>query len=822
MEKRQVEILAPAGSFDSMKAAVAAGADAVYMGGSRFGARAYADNPDEKGLLEAIDYVHLHGRRLYMTVNTLFKEDELKELENYMRPYCERGLDGVIVQDLGALAFMRRHFPGLELHSSTQMTVTSVYGARMMKEMGCSRVVTAREMSLEEIRRIHDEADIEIESFVHGALCYCYSGQCLMSSLIGGRSGNRGRCAQPCRLPYSVYEPGDISRMNGKHSVPEQAGQAGARSRISEQTGKKNRGKKPASSGQPGPSPLNKSSERYVLSLKDLCTLDILPDIIEAGVYSLKIEGRMKSPRYTAGVVSIYRKYVDRYLEQGRDGYCVEPEDRKMLLDLFDRGGFTDGYYARHNGRGMVALREKPEFREGNQKLFEYLDKTYVEAELKEKVRGHVELAEGEPSRLTLECRKEKVQVLGQAPQAAEKQPMTREKVLKQLNKTGGSPFCFETLTAQIEGDLFLPVQALNELRRTGFQELEKKLTGARAMTGEGGMGAESRQEENGADGAALVIGHSSAAQESRSVLIQTAAPQSQPGLTQSQAQPPAQPVLTAFLEETAQLSPVLARGEISVVYLDADGFSPDQWRDIANRCHDRGKQCWLALPQIFRSHAQRYLGASRHLLCQAGFDGVLIRALEETVWLKDLMEQEKPELPLPFGMDASVYGWNSRSAKVLASVGASVLAMPWELNSREMEPVLETCRGLGLTSELIIYGNAPMMVSAQCITNTVKGCTHKRGTLMMKDRTGAVLPVKNHCSFCYNTIYNPAPLSLLGSEKLVRRLRAERLRLQFTVEGTEQTEKVLDAFIGSFVYDRDVEVPFRDFTRGHFKRGVE
>ena len=822
MEKRQVEILAPAGSFDSMKAAVAAGADAVYMGGSRFGARAYADNPDEKGLLEAIDYVHLHGRRLYMTVNTLFKEDELKELENYMLPYCERGLDGVIVQDLGALAFMRRHFPGLELHSSTQMTVTSVYGARMMKEMGCSRVVTAREMSLEEIRRIHDEADIEIESFVHGALCYCYSGQCLMSSLIGGRSGNRGRCAQPCRLPYSVYEPGDISRMNGKHSVPEQAGQAGARSRISEQTGKKNRGKKPASSGQPGPSPLNKSSERYVLSLKDLCTLDILPVIIEAGVYSLKIEGRMKSPRYTAGVVSIYRKYVDRYLEQGRDGYCVEPEDRKMLLDLFDRGGFTDGYYARHNGRGMVALREKTEFREGNQKLFEYLDKTYVEAELKEKVRGHVELAEGEPSRLTLECRKEKVQVLGQAPQAAEKQPMTREKVLKQLNKTGGSPFCFETLTAQIEGDLFLPVQALNELRRTGFQELEKKLTGARAMTGEGGMGAESRQEENGADGAALVIGHSSAAQESRSVLIQTAAPQSQPGLTQSQAQPPAQPVLTAFLEETAQLSPVLARGEISVVYLDADGFSPDQWRDIANRCHDRGKQCWLALPQIFRSHAQRYLGASRHLLCQAGFDGVLIRALEETVWLKDLMEQEKPELPLPFGMDASVYGGTSRSAKVLASVGASVLAMPWELNSREMEPVLETCRGLGLTSELIIYGNAPMMVSAQCITNTVKGCTHKRGTLMMKDRTGAVLPVKNHCSFCYNTIYNPAPLSLLGSEKLVRRLRAERLRLQFTVEGTEQTEKVLDAFIGSFVYDRDVEVPFRDFTRGHFKRGVE
>ncbi len=798
MEKRQVEILAPAGSFDSMKAAVAAGADAVYMGGSRFGARAYADNPDEKGLLEAIDYVHLHGRRLYMTVNTLFKEDELEELENYMRPYCDRGLDGVIVQDLGALAFMRRHFPGLELHSSTQMTVTSVYGARMMKEMGCSRVVTAREMSLEEIRRIHDETDIEIESFVHGALCYCYSGQCLMSSLIGGRSGNRGRCAQPCRLPYTVYEPGDLSRQKDKHCAPEQAGQSGARYRIIEQTGKKNRDQKPAVSGRTGPSPLNKSSERYVLSLKDLCTLDILPDIIEAGVYSLKIEGRMKSPRYTAGVVSIYRKYVDRYLEQGRDGYFVEPGDRKMLLDLFDRGGFTDGYYARHNGRGMVALREKPEFREGNQKLFEYLDKTYVVAELKEKVRGHVELAEGEPSRLTLESRGEKVQVLGQAPQAAENQPMTREKVLKQLNKTGGSPFSFETLTAQIEGDLFLPVQALNELRRTGFQELEKKLTGARVLTGEGGIGAQFRS-----------VPAKTAAPKSQSVPAKTAAPQSQS-------------VLTAFLEETAQLSPVLARGEISVVYLDADGFNPDQWRDIADRCHDRGKQCWLALPQIFRSHAQRYLGANRRLLCQAGFDGVLIRALEEAVWLKDLMEQENQKTSLPFGMDASVYGWNSRSAEVLASMGTSLLTMPWELNSREMEPVLGACRGLGLASELIIYGNAPMMVSAQCITNTVKGCTHKRGTLMMKDRTGALLPVKNHCSFCYNTIYNPAPLSLLGSEKLVGRLMPDRLRLQFTVEGTEQTEKVLDAFIGSFVYGRDVEAPFRDFTRGHFKRGVE
>ena len=337
---RKAELLAPAGSFDSLKAAVAAGADAIYMGGSRFGARAYAQNAAGEEMVEAIRYAHLHGCRLYMTVNTLFKEKELDELCDYMKPYYEAGLDGVIVQDLGALQVMKRAFPGMELHASTQMTVTSVYSAKMLKEMGCCRVVPARELSLEEISRIYKETGMDIETFVHGALCYCYSGQCLMSSLIGGRSGNRGRCAQPCRLPYRVWE------------------------------GDKAEGKS-----------LNKENQKFVLSLKDLCTLDILPEILEAGVYSLKIEGRMKSPRYTAGVVRIYRKYLDLYETYGKDGYYVDPEDKKELLDLFDRGGFTSGYYEKHNGKDMVALKEKPEFREGNQKLFDFLDANYVEKE---------------------------------------------------------------------------------------------------------------------------------------------------------------------------------------------------------------------------------------------------------------------------------------------------------------------------------------------------------------------------------------------------------------------------------------------------------
>ena len=276
--KRKWELLAPAGSYESMTAAFAAGADAVYIGGSRFGARAYADNLDQDRMCQAIDYAHLHGRRIYMTVNTLFKEQELKELYPYLLPFAVQGLDGVIVQDLGAMALIRECFPDLAVHASTQMTITGAYGARRLKELGAKRIVTARELSLEEIRFIHRQTGMEIECFIHGALCYCYSGQCLMSSLIGGRSGNRGRCAQPCRLPYEV----------------------------------KRRGKT-----------VNPKDERLVLNLKDLCTLDQLPDILEAGVYSLKIEGRMKSPRYTAGVVSIYRKYLDAYGERGRKGYRV-------------------------------------------------------------------------------------------------------------------------------------------------------------------------------------------------------------------------------------------------------------------------------------------------------------------------------------------------------------------------------------------------------------------------------------------------------------------------------------------------------------------
>ena len=750
-EKKRAELLAPAGSFASLKAAVAAGADAVYMGGARFGARAYAQNADQDEMIAAIEYAHLHGCRLYMTVNTLFKENELGELYEYLLPYYKAGLDGVIVQDLGALSFIREHFPGIELHASTQMTITSVYGAKELKRLGCCRVVPAREVSLEEIRRIYDETGMDIETFVHGALCYCYSGQCLMSSLIGGRSGNRGRCAQPCRLPYRVY-------------------------------------------GQENGTAVNKEDQKCVLSMKDLCTLDILPQILEAGVFSLKIEGRMKSPRYTAGVVRIYRKYLDRYLEYGSEGYYVEPEDKKELLDLFDRGGFTSGYYTRHNGRDMIALKEKPEFRETNKELFDFLDREYVETEKKEPVEGYAYLAEGRPSVLTLTCGDISVTVSGQEPQAAKNQPMTREKVIRQLGKTGATAFEFTELEAEVCGALFLPVQALNELRREGFEALTEAIQNQwrrkAPEAGEVQNGADSGEKSSRAAGCAGPVPDESAGKRPM--------------------------YLTVSAETGDQLSAALVVPEVRRICLDASSFQPERWAEFVQLIHQAGKECYLTLPHIFRTHAIGFFRTYRSCLEQAGFDGLLIRAFEEIQWMRE------EQISFSASFDASVYAWNHGAVHTLKEEQAAFITAPWELNSRELEPVFEACRREGLPAELIVYGRAPMMVSAQCITKTVKGCSKCPSLLWMKDRTGARLPVQNHCAFCYNTILNPLPVSLHGCADSVKRLAPEGLRLCFTIETGEETKAVFNAFAAEFIRGENAEPPFTEFTRGHFRRGVE
>lgn len=421
-----IELLAPAGSYESLVAAVNAGADAVYMGGTRFGARAYAENPETDRFIDGIRYAHRYGAKVYMTVNTLFKPDEIKELADYIRPYYCAGVDAVLVQDLGALKVLKDNYPDLPLHASTQMTVANVYSVKMLRNLGLTRVVPARELSLAEIKRIKDEAGIEVETFVHGALCYCYSGQCLMSSLIGGRSGNRGRCAQPCRLEYEIR-------------------------------------------GGSGTFPL--------LSLKDLCSIDILPKLAEAGIDSFKIEGRMKSPRYTAGVTEVWRKYIDMYERDGSDNYRVDPKDRKMLADLYDRGGSTEGYYHEHNGRDMMAWEERRDRFGQNEDLYAYLDEKYVNSIRKIAVRGAVTIRQDRSIQLSAIASGHKpCAVKAGKPDKAKNRALSAEDIRKQLEKTGGTCFEWEELTVDTDGESFVPMGALNEMRRTVLTALQKEI----------------------------------------------------------------------------------------------------------------------------------------------------------------------------------------------------------------------------------------------------------------------------------------------------------------------------------------------------------
>lgn len=759
--KRGAEILAPAGSFESMKAAVAAGADAVYIGGNKFGARAYADNLDEDRMKEAIDYTHLHGCRIYMTVNTLVKEREMKELYSYLLPYYEQGLDAVIVQDMGVFSFVKRHFPDLDVHASTQMTVTGAPGAALIGRMGASRIVTARELSLEEIEEIYRETGAEIESFVHGALCYCYSGQCLFSSLIGGRSGNRGRCAQTCRLPFSVRRGKEL--LNGKN-------------------------------------------EKYVLSLKDLCSLDILPDILEAGVFSLKIEGRMKSPRYTAGVVSIYRKYMDQYMKYGRKGYQVDPADRKTLLDLFDRGGQTEGYYREHNGRDMVVLKEKPAFREENRPLYDYLDKTYVNASLQEPVLGWARAAEGEELRLKLQTDSFgstiEAEVSGGPVQTAKNQPMAAERIEKQLNKTGNTPFYFQSLQVETEGNCFIPVQELNELRRNAFEKLETQL-----------LSQFRRQEPSGHENGE---GDGRTAQEGKLQKKEI----SENG-TEGEKKGREQAVLHVSLEEPEGLETVLSFRQAAVISIDAAGFPAESWKQTVLNCHERGKECLLLLPHIYRAEAKRYFDAHLRELSEAGFDGAVIRAWEEAELIAR-WRREGVFFPKITVFDHGLYSFNSLSEEWMEQMlpGETIrFTAPLELNSRELEE--KGIRG----EELMVYGNIPMMVTAQCLKKTLEGCTGRPELLWMKDRKGKDFPVKNHCRFCYNTIYNSSPLSLLADRSLIERLGPSVLRLSFTTEQPERIREVLKAFSEEFISGTEkggAPELSGEFTRGHFKRGAE
>lgn len=741
--RKRVEVLAPGGSMEGIRAAVNAGADAVYAGGRAFGARAYARNPEQDDLFEAIDYCHLHQAKLYLTVNTLLKEKELtQQLYEYLAPVCEHGVDAVLVQDFGVFHFLRREFPDLPLHASTQMTVTGADGVRLLKEMGAERVVLSRELSLEEIRSIRQSVDVELETFVHGALCYCYSGQCLMSSLIGGRSGNRGRCAQPCRLPYTLLGEGQLSR----------------------------------------------SSEPYLLSPKDICTLRILPDLIDAGIASLKIEGRMKSPEYAAGVTAMYRRYVDLYLEKGRGGYRVETEDEKLLTQLFSRGPYSEGYYSHRNGRPMMVLREqkkeKGDTLRSTQEAVARIHDRYEEAP-DIPIHGRARIHAGEEMTLqvsaagrgALECGDpECVTVRGAVPSAAQSRPADMAGVRKQLTKTGDSPFVFASLQIDLEDGLFIPLKELNSLRRTALDALQEKMLAEYRRIPAAGSAKDGSYLKSHTPEPACA-GSSSGENEAYSRICH--------------------PSVTASVCTLSQLEEVLKAGSVRGVYLDLPVCSEDTIR----RVQESGRKAYIMMPPVWRSDTVRFYEKTVHGSLDALADGFLFRSFDQIGYLRQRMEQGTEQELIA---DAGLYTWNSEARMQLRELGITTDTLPYECTVHELSD--RGCEG----SECVIYGYQVLMISAQCLTKTTTGCTRRPGIRWLKDRKGVQFPVRNECGICTNYIYNSVPLELVTLKSETDRLGPGSVRYSFTIESADQTARILRG-----------ELP-ENITRGHFRKGVE
>lgn len=718
---KKVELLAPAGNYDALLGAVNAGADAVYLGGEQYGARAYADNFSRDEIISGIRLAHIYHKKIYLTINTLVKERELEGLYDFFLPFYEAGLDGVIIQDLGVLAYVRRYFPGLELHASTQMTLTGSEGVSFLKEYGVSRVVPARELSLEEIKNLK-ETGAEVEIFIHGAMCYCYSGQCLFSSILGGRSGNRGRCAQPCRLPYEI----------------------------------------------------NGGKECFPLSMRDMCTIDLLPELIESGVDSFKIEGRMKKPSYVAGVTAIYRKYIDQYYEKG--SIHVSAQDRQLLSSLYIRSKIGDGYFHRHNGREMLTL-ESPAYSETDPGILTEIADRYVHAPEKVPVDAQIELCSGKPAKLSLRAREAVITCEGEIVQEAQKQPLQTEKIEQQIRKMGASLLKVQDIKVKTQGQVFLPIGAINELRRKAVLAMEDKLIAA------------PRRE---------AVPYEPYVRPQRQRL------QKRPG-GESLRKP-----LEVCVSTWDQFDQIIDRG-LYRIYLDSRLFLEKETLQKKLSLKKGNTQIYGCTPYIVREKDDKTLFDVKDAYKEQLIQGVLIRNLESLAILKDSIAKKDLEL------DYGVYVWNHEALDLLSDK-ASGICLPVELNKGEWEELI-TYGKQKMRLSAVVYGRLPMMITANCLQKTSDGCCGKSGTVMLKDRYGKEFPVYHDCRHCYNIIYNSVPLSLhrAFSEELQEALHC---RLDFTLETAKECLKVTEYFQKISVQYED---PFySEYTTGHYKRGVE
>lgn len=705
MRNKDFELLAPAGNLEIFKGVIESGADAVYVGGSMFGARAYANNFTEEELLEAIDFAHLRGVKVYLTVNTLIKNSEFSKLYDYLLVYYKRGLDAVIVQDIGVVKAIHEYFPSMEIHTSTQMTVTGADGVRFLSQFGVTRVVMAREVSLAEMKRIHEETGMELEAFVHGALCYSYSGQCLFSSILGGRSGNRGRCAQPCRLPYTVE------------------------------------GKK----------------DEYILSLKDMCGIKALDKLHDAGVYSLKIEGRMKQLEYACGVVKYYRSYIDSKKP-------VSDADYDRIKALGNRCGFTDRYYFDHNGSDMVTY-VKPNFVSNAAEPSPEKRKLSIEGELV--------LREGEPGSLTVKRGDVTYKASIEPVSAALKAPLDKKAAIDRINKTGDTDFEFSHIKAQIGENVFVPNGALNKLRRDAISGLCDKL-----------LKKYYRNDARYADMSRL-----------------TALPEHVVKSDAAHDEAINDYTTICSCMTRAQLDTLIGYECFDVFYLDFDMYDRktliQQFADDVKSLTKQNKKVYLMLPTIFRADSSDYFVSIAKELDKVSFEGFVVKNYEELYLTENLFTGKKVIL------DHNMYTFNDVSKSAFFEHGVSGDTVPLELNSREI------MHRNNIGSQMIVYGYYPLMTTANCVHKNTKGCDKKQKLIYLKDRYNKSFAVCNNCKECYNTIYNSLPTMLIKNISKLKEAGIRSFRYSFTIESPKQIKAVMDDKVAEYTnghYKRGVE----------------
>lgn len=713
--KIRPELLAPAGDYECFLAALSGGADAVYLAGKCFGARASAKNFEKEEIERALDIAHLNNRKIYLTVNTLLKDDEINSLYDYIQPFYVKGLDAVIVQDLGVISYIKDRFDGLDIHASTQLAITDTDAVLKLRDMGVQRVVTARELSLEEIRLIKKETGMSIECFVHGAMCYSISGKCLFSSLVGGRSGNRGRCAQPCRLPYN---------------------------------------------------------NEYPISMKDMYTLKILPDLIEAGIDSFKIEGRMKSPDYVYEVSRIYGKYIDRALDSP-DDYCVDINDEKRLLGLYTRSGNCSGYYYSKNSRDMITISLPGYNSEGISAKED--NRHFVEDLLKCPIDIKCTMSADVPFAVEVSAKGVSVCCDGEIPSKAVNKAVSAGDLEKQLRKLGNTVFCPNSITINCDEDLFLPISCVNECRRKAVDSLITKLNNEY-------FNAEEYKCSN--DLAACIdetIGESVCAPAKDVFDIK--------------------PAVRVYISNSEQLNSVVLLENVDGIILPIE---LEHLCDCAKLVRDKGKKLYIALMQLSFGRNRQSDKKLYHLLDIIEPEGLYLRNLEQV----NIFENSKAYERIA---DLHLYCLNQRAHEYFDSLDIKT-TVPVELNEKELYK-----RGI-YGEDMIVYGRLPMMITTQCVHNTINsGCrkTNNGRYEYLTDRYNNKFPVFCNCRHCSNVIYNNVPLSW-HNERILFELKPSVHRFIFTTESSDEVERIITSFYNGR-YDSKGK-----FTRGHLRRGVE